>query len=68
MKKIFACYLVLLFTPILLRAQISNNTALVGDVLDATGGSVAGAKVTAVEQGPVRVWTVRYLAHNGSAR
>ncbi len=51
MKKIFACYLVLLFAPILLRAQISNNTALVGDVLDATGGSVAGAKVTAVDQG-----------------
>lgn len=50
MKKIFVCCLVLLLAPLLLRAQISNNTALVGNVSDATGGSVAGAKVTAVEQ------------------
>src|SRR5207244_1659623 len=40
----------LLLAPLFLRAQISNNTALVGNVVDATGGAVTGAKVTAVEQ------------------
>jgi pimeloyl-ACP methyl ester carboxylesterase len=31
-------------------------------------GNDVPVEVTAVEQGPVRVWTVRYLAHNGFAR
>ena len=32
-----------------LRAQVANNTALVGNVVDASGLTVAGAKVTAVD-------------------
>jgi hypothetical protein len=50
MKKTFGCYLILLLAPLFLRAQISNNTSLVGNVYDATGGSISGVKVTAVEQ------------------
>ena len=50
MKKALTCYLVLLLSPMFLRAQISNNTSLVGTVLDKTGSAVTGAKVTAVEQ------------------
>src|SRR5580700_4348858 len=37
------------FAP-LLQAQVANNTALVGTVLDSSGSAVAGAKVTAVEE------------------
>ncbi len=50
MKKALICYLVLLLSPLFLRAQISNNTSLVGTVQDTTGSAVSGAKVTAVEQ------------------
>src|SRR5271154_6230979 len=31
-------------------AQVSNNTAVVGTVLDSAGSALAGAKVTAVEE------------------
>ena len=51
MKKALVYCLVLLLSPVFLRAQIANNTSLVGTVLDATGSAVNGAKVTAVEQG-----------------
>src|SRR5271165_1245609 len=34
----------------LTQAQVANNTALVGTVLDSAGSAVAGAKVTAVEE------------------
>src|SRR5579863_5757175 len=37
------------FAP-LLQAQVANNTALVGTVLDSSGSAVVGAKVTAVEE------------------
>src|SRR5271155_1975193 len=33
-----------------IQAQVANNTALVGTVLDSSGSAVAGAKVTAVEE------------------
>src|ERR1700712_686792 len=33
-----------------LPAQVANNTALVGTVLDSSGSALAGAKVTAVDQ------------------
>jgi hypothetical protein len=49
-KKALVCYLVLLLSPLFLRAQISNNTSLVGTVTDPTGSAVSGVKVTAVEQ------------------
>jgi hypothetical protein len=49
-KKALVYCLVLLLSPVFLRAQISNNTSLVGTVLDSTGSAVSGAKVTAVEQ------------------
>ena len=50
MKKALVYCLVLLLSPVFLRAQIANNTSLVGTVLDSTGSAVSGAKVTAVEQ------------------
>ena len=34
----------------LAKAQVANNTALVGTVLDSAGSAVVGAKVTAVEE------------------
>jgi hypothetical protein len=49
-KKALVCCFVLLLSPVFLRAQIANNTSLVGTVLDSTGSAVNGAKVTAVEQ------------------
>jgi len=49
-KKALVYCLVLLLSPVFLRAQIANNTSLVGTVLDSTGSAVNGAKVTAVEQ------------------
>jgi hypothetical protein len=49
-KKALVCCFVLLLSPVFLRAQIANNTSLVGTVLDSTGSVVSGAKVTAVEQ------------------
>src|ERR1700761_5873115 len=33
-----------------LHAQVANNTALVGNVVDSSGGAVSGAKVTAVDE------------------
>ena len=50
MKKALVCCFVLVLSPMFLRAQIANNTSLVGTVLDSTGSVVSGAKVTAVEQ------------------
>ena len=35
----------------MLQAQIANNTALVGNVVDQSGAPVAGAKVTATNEG-----------------
>ena len=37
-----------LFVCFSLSAQVANNTSLVGTVTEASGGAVAGAKVTAV--------------------
>ena len=34
----------------LTEAQVANNTALVGTVVDSSGSAVVGAKVTAVEE------------------
>ncbi len=50
MKKALVYCLAILLSPQFLWAQISNNTALVGTVVDATGSTVSGAKVTAVEE------------------
>jgi len=49
-KKAIVCSLVILLSPLLMMAQISNKTSLVGTVLDATHSAVAGVKVTAVEE------------------
>ena len=40
-----------LLTGGMLQAQIANNTALVGNVVDQSGAPVAGAKVTATNEG-----------------
>ncbi len=48
MKK-FLCSALLALSPIFVRAQIANNTSLVGTVTDPSGNVVAGCKVTAVE-------------------
>jgi len=49
-KKVLVCSLVLLLSPLFLRSQIANNTALVGTVSDKTGGAIGGATITAVEE------------------
>jgi hypothetical protein len=49
-KKILVCFAVLL-CAITGRAQVANNTSLVGTVTDPSGGVVAGAKVTAINEG-----------------
>jgi hypothetical protein len=49
-KKALICTLVLFLSPLFLRAQISNNTSLVGTVTDPGGAVVPGAKVTAVNE------------------
>jgi len=48
-----------------MQAQVANNTALVGTVLDTSGSAVVGAKVTAVEEstGVVYPGTTRHLRH-----
>ncbi|MDE1177290.1 MAG: TonB-dependent receptor [Edaphobacter sp.] len=48
--KRFVCCLVLLFTPLLMRAQVANNTSLVGTVSDPSGSVIAGAHVTGVNR------------------
>jgi hypothetical protein len=37
-------------TVLILHAQVANNTALVGAVVDPSGAPVSGAKVTAVNE------------------
>src|SRR6202035_5792922 len=44
------CCLVLLLSPMLLEAQIANNTSLVGTVVDSSGGVISNSKVIAVEE------------------
>ena len=50
MKKALACYLAILLSPLFLRAQVADNTALVGTVTDPTQSVVVGAKVVGVNQ------------------
>jgi Carboxypeptidase regulatory-like domain len=49
-KKAFLCCLVILLSPLFLRSQVANNTALVGTVLDPSGSPVSGGQVIAVEE------------------
>jgi len=51
MKKQFVCVVCLFFAAVVARAQIATTTSLVGTVLDASGKTVPGAKVTAVNRG-----------------
>src|SRR6185437_14418686 len=48
MKKALVFCLMLLLSPLMLPAQVSNNTALVGTIVDPSGGVVVGAKVVGV--------------------
>ena len=56
MKRLFVLRTVLITVAGILvlaasvPAQVANNTAVVGTVLDSSGSAVAGAKVTAVEE------------------
>jgi hypothetical protein len=50
MKRALLACLILPLSPLFLRAQIANNTSLVGTVSDASGGVISGSKVTAVEE------------------
>jgi hypothetical protein len=50
MKKALLACLVLLPSPLFLRAQISNSTSLVGTVSDSSGSVIGGSKVRAVEE------------------
>lgn len=49
-KKILLVWAALLVCVAGLRAQVANNTSLVGTVVDASGSAVVGATVTAVEE------------------
>jgi hypothetical protein len=48
--SVYCFCFVLLLSPLFLKAQIANNTSLVGTVTDPNGGLVSGGKVTAVEE------------------
>jgi hypothetical protein len=48
MRKLFICCVMLFVGTLMLRAQVANNTSLVGTVVDTSGGVVVGARVTAV--------------------
>lgn len=48
MRKLFACFVMLFVGTLTLRAQVANNTSLVGTVVDSSGGVVVGAQVTGV--------------------
>lgn len=48
MRKLFACFVMLFVGTLTLRAQVANNTSLVGTVVDSSGGVVGGAQVTGV--------------------
>ncbi len=50
MRKAFLYCLAYLLTPLALHAQIANNTSLVGTVVDAGGGVIAGAHVVATDE------------------
>ena len=52
MRRFFSCtcLLFLLTIATLTHAQVANNTALVGTVVDPDGHALAGAKVNAVEE------------------
>ena len=47
---VLTVFLALTIFATLTKAQVANNTALVGTVLDSSGSAVVGAKVTAVEE------------------
>ena len=48
-RLLILCPVLILFAFVTLtQAQVANNTALVGTVLDSSGSAVVGAKVTAV--------------------
>ncbi len=49
MRKALILCLLLLLSPLMLPAQVANNTTLVGTVTDTVGAVVVGAKVLAVE-------------------
>jgi len=49
-KKVLACCLVILLSPVFLRSQVANNTSLVGSVVDPAGSAISGGHVIAVEE------------------
>ena len=50
MKKVFVCSLIILLSPFFMRAQVANNTSLVGTVQDPSGSPISGGSVVAVEE------------------
>ena len=50
-ESVFAAFGMVILCAGAANAQLANTTALVGNVVDPTGKSVQGAKVTAVETG-----------------
>ena len=54
MKRLFVLCPVLISVtvalPASMHAQVANNTALVGTVLDSSGSAIVGAKVTAIDE------------------
>jgi hypothetical protein len=57
MKKQFVFVVCLFFAAVVARAQIATTTSLVGTVTDASGKTVPGARVSAVNRGTHDVYT-----------
>ena len=49
-SRLFVMAFVIALVAVSARAQVANNTALVGNVVDASGLAISGAKVTAVNE------------------
>ena len=50
MKKAIVCSLIILLCPLFMRAQVANNTSLVGTVQDPSGSPISGGQVIAIEE------------------
>ena len=51
MKKLFLLSILLVLSPLCLRAQLASSTSLTGTITDQSGAVVAGASVSAVDTG-----------------
>lgn len=57
MKKLFLLGVLLVLSPLCLRAQLASSTSLTGTITDSSGAVVAGANVSAVNTGTQIAYT-----------